>query len=136
MPSFSKLRHSSTAVLQSALFAAITITVCPVQASPEIHGKWRAVDGSVTVNISSCSDTAHSCATVVEEVLQPGEESNLGKMIVKDIRKDVQKGWKGKYIDGKSTYDADIKSKENGQIDFKICVMLFLCETLSFARVQ
>jgi uncharacterized protein (DUF2147 family) len=126
--------NSFKRILTLAVLVATTIPHV-VRASPEIAGKWRAVDGSVTVDVAPCISNANLCATVIAETLLPGEQSNLGAILVKDIQKDTKKGWQGKFNDGKSTYSTSISLKENGQADFKVCAMLFVCDTQSFIRV-
>jgi uncharacterized protein (DUF2147 family) len=138
MQHFLIMKQSSLNCFKRLLSSAVLITtVVPhaVHASPEIAGKWRAVDGSVTVDVAPCSGTTNLCATVIAETLLPGEQSSLGAILVKDIYKDAKKGWQGKFNDGKSTHATSISFKENGQADFKVCAVLFLCETQSFARL-
>ncbi len=138
MPFFSDIRPLDMPRFQWAVALAVLIAaIMPhvVHASSELAGKWRATDGSAIIDIAPCSAAADLCATVIEETLKPGEPSSLGKVVIKDIRKDAKKGWQGKFVDGKTTYDANINIKDNGQADFRVCVMLTLCDTLSFARM-
>jgi uncharacterized protein (DUF2147 family) len=106
------------------------------QQEQSLAGKWRLSDQSLTVNIAACANATDLCATVVDEVLAPGEKSSVGTILVKDIRKDTKGGWRGKFIDGKSEIDATIRMKDPVNVDFKGCAFLFVCETQSFQRIK
>lgn len=112
--------------------------VTPTFAKDEISllGKWRLSDQSVSVNIAPCKDTADLCATIIDEVLQPGETSALGSVVVKEIRSDGKGGWRGKFVDGKDEINAVVMAKSKDVVEFKVCALLIFCETQIYKRVN
>jgi uncharacterized protein (DUF2147 family) len=123
----------------SAVFALSFISLnnlAYAQQEVSLLGKWQLSDQTLTVNIAPCKDSADLCATVVEEVLQPGETSLVGSLVVTQIRKQSKGGWRGKFTDGKSEINVVITAKSNDLVDFKGCAFLVLCETQSYKRVS
>jgi hypothetical protein len=112
--------------------------VAPTFAKDRISllGKWMLSDQSVTVNIAVCKESANLCATVINEVLQPGETSAVGSIVVKEIRIDPKGGWRGKFLDGKDEINAVITAKSNDVVEFKGCALLIFCETQIYKRVN
>jgi uncharacterized protein (DUF2147 family) len=124
-----------TCALAACSTALVVWGSASAQTPLQLEGKWRNKDGSATVKIDQCKSSTDLCATVIEEKLAPGETSALGEVIVRDIRKDTNNLWKGKFADGKSTLAATITVKDADNADFKICALLLLCETQSFSRI-
>jgi uncharacterized protein (DUF2147 family) len=122
----------------SLLLSSWMCVIAPTFAKDEILllGKWQLSDNSVTVNIAKCNDTADLCATIINEVLQPGETSALGSVVVKEIRSDAKGGWRGKFLDGKDEINAVIKAKSKDVVEFKGCALLIFCETQIYKRVN
>ncbi len=129
--------HRNNFAFSLVLFSWMFV-VTPTFAKDEISllGKWRLSDQSVTVNIAPCKDSADLCATIVNEVLQPGETSALGSVVVKEIRRDAKGGWRGKFLDGKDEISAVIKAKSKDVVDFKGCAFLVFCETQTYNRIN
>jgi uncharacterized protein (DUF2147 family) len=122
--------------LLSALFVLVAQNAF-AQTVTSLEGKWRLQDQSATVNIAPCINSSNLCATVIEEVVPPGEKSNLGLIMLRDITKDPRNnGWRGKFVDGKTTLDATITEKGTDTVDFKFCVLLILCDVQTYSRVN
>ena len=120
-----------------ATFALALSLSAPVatQAADPMLGVWRQNDGAATVRIAPCASGTDNCATVIDERLQPGETSRLGKVTVKDIRPAGTMRWTGVFVDQGATFGAKIRQLSPTTMTFKICALAFLCETKRFQRV-
>jgi uncharacterized protein (DUF2147 family) len=117
---------SVTALVPASLYA---------QTGQTLSGLWRQDDGSVTVRVAPCSNSKNWCATVVEERLQPGEPSLLNQMVVRDMKPNGKKGWKGKYVVDGQSMSATAKMLRADTISFKICAIAFVCDTIRLKQV-
>lgn len=99
-------------------------------------GVWRTQDGTATVRIANCKGTSDQCATVIEERLQPGEPSQLGQTLVRDIRPASKKGWTGKYVADNQPLAAKISQAGPNTMKFKVCAFAFLCDTIVLTRLS
>lgn len=130
-------RGLQIAMLSFAItFAVIMAQSAEAQTSAIIDGTWRAKDGTSTVVIAPCPNGADRCATVIGERLDPGQPSNLNQIVVRDIRPDKKRGWRGRYIADGADYKASVKLSGNDAFNFKICAVAFLCETQPFVRLK
>ncbi len=130
-------RGLNIAALSFAItFAAIMAGSAEAQTSAIIDGTWRAKDGSSTVVIAPCPTGADRCATVIAEQLDPGQPSSLNQIVVRDIRADKKRGWRGRYIAEGANFSASVKLAGNDAFNFKICAFAFLCETQPFVRLK
>lgn len=121
----------------AAIAGALMINPVFAQSGPAspIAGVWVQDDGATTVRIAPCG--AVLCGTMIAEKLQPGDPSQLGQTVIRDIRANGKKGWAGKYTPDSSTfYTTKIKQNSGNVMVVKICAVAFLCDTLRFNRVQ
>lgn len=118
---------SATALVPASLHA---------QNGQTLSGLWRQDDGSVTVRVAPCRNSTNWCATVVEERLQPGEPSMLNQMVVRDMKPNGKKGWKGKYVVDGQSMSATAKLLRADTISFKICAIAFVCDTIRLNQVR
>ena len=125
-----------TALSFAITFAAMMAHNAKAQTSAIIDGTWRAKDGSSTVVIAACPTGADRCATVIAERLDPGQASSLNQIVVRDIRADKNRGWRGRYIAEGANFKASVKLSGNDAFTFKICAFAFLCETQPFVRLK
>lgn len=121
-----------------ALFAlslgCLTAVDAVAQAPSPLLGDWRAEDGSATARVAPCRAGPGLCATVVEERLEPGEPSALGKEIVTGVQPS-RGAWTGLYDAGSRRLPARIRLLAPARIEMKVCLNPLLCETLRFQRV-
>ncbi len=119
-----------------AIAAALMISPAFAQSSPaaSLTGVWTQDDGATTVRIAPCG--AALCGTMIAEKLQPGEPSQLGQTVIRDIRANGKKGWAGKYIADGSSFGTKIKQTSANAMVVKICAFALACDTLRFNRVQ
>jgi uncharacterized protein (DUF2147 family) len=103
-------------------------------ATTSLAGVWVQDDGTATVRIAPCGQSF--CGTMIAEKLQPGDPSQLGQTVIRDIRANGKKGWPGKYIADGSSFGTRIKQSSANAMAVKICAFAFACETLRFDRVQ
>lgn len=104
------------------------------QTSQNPVGTWVAKDGSSTVRIAPCGDRDTYCATVIQERLNPGDPSNIGSIVVRDLKLSRKKGWLGKYMADGTSYPASAKFRGKTEVAFKVCAFAFLCDTQVFVK--
>jgi uncharacterized protein (DUF2147 family) len=119
-----------------AVAASLTASAASAQSGPTspLAGVWIQDDGAATVRIASCGPGL--CGTMIAEKLQPGDPSQLGQTVIRDIRANGKKGWVAKYIADGSSFGTKIKQTDTNAMAVKICAFAFACETLRFNRVQ
>jgi uncharacterized protein (DUF2147 family) len=122
-----------TFALLAAGFAASAATAQNAPAS-SLAGVWILDDGTATVQIAPCGESL--CGKLIAEKLQPGEPSQLGQTIIRDVRLNGKKGWSGKYIADGSSYGLKIKQSGANLMTAKICAAFFACDTLRLKRLQ
>lgn len=127
MPAFTHLALSMCILLGSVAPAF-------AQNRPAIEGDWEASDGAFTLRIAPCARNTSMCGTVVAERSVPGEPSQVGHVILKDVRYHQQGTWQGKFIEGKSEYSIELKLAGTQRLSIKGCVALLLCETQNFIQ--
>jgi uncharacterized protein (DUF2147 family) len=126
----------SLPALLSALFVLVAQNSF-AQKITSLEGKWQLQDQSATVNIAPCINSSNLCATVIDEVVPYGEKSNLGLIMLQDIVRDPRNnGWRGKFVDGKTTLNATVTEKGTDTVDFKFCVLVILCDVQTYNRVN
>lgn len=123
-------------VILAAVAAALTISPAGAQSGPKpaLAGVWIQDDGAATVRIEPCGPGL--CGTMIGEKLQPGDPSQLGQIVIRDIRAKGEKSWVAKYIADGSSFGTKIKQTGANAMAVKICAFVFACETLRFNRVQ
>jgi uncharacterized protein (DUF2147 family) len=115
----------------------LTGTAALAQSPASLGGIWRLQDGSATVRVTSCNGNGNTwCATVIEERLQPGEPSMMNQSVVRDMRPNGKQGWSGRYVVDGQSMKATAKLLRADQINFKICAVAFLCDTIRLDRVR
>jgi uncharacterized protein (DUF2147 family) len=119
-----------------AVAASLTASAASAQSgsTSALAGVWVQDDGTATVRIAPCGPSL--CGTMIAEKLQPGDPSQLGQTVIRDIRANGKKGWAGNYIADDSSYGTKIKQTNANALAVKICAFAFACETLRFNRVQ
>ncbi len=122
-------------IVALALASSLSAPSVAQLANP-ILGVWRQDDGAVTVRIAQCASGTNHCAIVIDEKLQLGEPSRLGKVTVKDIRPAGSMRWTGVFVDQGTTLGAKIRQLSPTAMTFKICALAFLCETKRLQRVS
>ena len=127
----SRLFNAAIAVLAIASAGA-----ADAQPTTTLTGVWRLDDGSATVRVEPCTNTANWCATVIEEQLEPGEESSLNQMVVQDMRPNGKNRWSGRYIAGGQSMKATAKLTRPDALSFKVCAMGILCDTMRLSLVS
>ena len=120
----------------AAMTATLAITPAFAQSLPPspLAGMWVQDDGAATVRIAPCGPSL--CGTMIAEKLQPGDPSQLGQTVIRDIRVNGKKGWAGKYSADGSSFSTKIKQSSANAMVVKICALAFVCDTLRFNRVQ
>jgi uncharacterized protein (DUF2147 family) len=120
----------------AAMAVALASSAALAQSVPNLPlaGVWVQDDGAATVRIAPCGSGL--CGTMIAEKLQPGDPSQLGQTVIRDIRANGSKGWAAKYLADGSSYGTKIKQTSPTAIAVKICAFAFACETLRFNRVQ
>ena len=127
------MRNFILTAISGTLLTGAALAAAPAIIQP---GVWRTQDGTTTVRIADCKGTSDQCATVIEERLAPGEPSQLGKTLVRDIRPGSKKGWTGKYVADNQPLAAKISQAGPNTMKFKICAFAFLCDTIILARLS
>ncbi len=119
-----------------AIAAALTTAPVFAQSFPPspLTGVWVQDDGAATVRIAPCGPSL--CGTMIAEKLQPGDPSQLGQTVIREIRANGKKGWAGKYIADGSSFGTKIKQSSANAMVVKICALPFMCDTLRFNRAQ
>lgn len=118
------------------MLAALSMVAMARAEETVLLGRWAAEDGTVTVRLSPCEARGdHLCATVVQEVLEPGETSSLGKVAVSSIVATGAKGWRGRYVDGGADLPATFRLEARDALKVTVCVAPLLCQTDRFRRV-
>jgi uncharacterized protein (DUF2147 family) len=105
------------------------------QSFQNLDGLWRIEDGSATLRVAKCPTNMNRCATVVSEVSQPGEPSQINKILVRDMRPNGKHGWIGQYVVDGQSMKANAKLLRPDKLTFKVCAFAFLCETIRLDRV-
>lgn len=120
----------------TAIASALMISPAFAQSSPAspLAGVWVQDDGTATVRIAPCGPAL--CGTMIAEKLQPGDPSQLGQTVIRDLRANNKKGWAAKYVADGTSYGTKIKQTNANAMAVKICAFAFACETLRFNRVQ
>jgi uncharacterized protein (DUF2147 family) len=119
-----------------AVAVSLTASAASAQSGPSspLAGVWILDDGATTVRIAPCGPSL--CGTMIAEKLQPGDPSQLGQTVIRDIRTNGKKGWAGKYVADGESYGARIQQTNANAITVKICAFAFACETLRLNRIQ
>jgi uncharacterized protein (DUF2147 family) len=115
----------------------VAVMVMPASAQTVVNpvGLWAAKDGSVSVQIAPCEAKDAYCGTVTKEKLEAGAQSQMGKTVIKDLKFDRKKGWRGIFLaDDGGTYKATAKFRGATEVAFKICAFAFLCDTQIFSK--
>ena len=117
--------------------AAFLVASSPVQAqsADPLLGVWQSVDATATVRITPCERGQTLCATKIAEKLEPGERSELGKIMVRNIRRNGNKGWIGQFDADGQFMAAKVRQAGANSMSVKICALAFLCDTIKFVRV-
>jgi uncharacterized protein (DUF2147 family) len=102
----------------------------------DISGEWVDEDGIATARLGPCaSNDKLLCGTVIHEVLEPGEESELGKVVIKDIRPTKPGQFSARYrIDDRNYWPVTLKALSPNRLELKICFGL-VCESVRLRRV-
>ena len=118
--------------------ATLLVASIPVHAQPAdpLLGVWQSADASATVRITPCDRGQFLCATKIAEKLEPGEKSELGKVMVRDIRRNGNKGWIGQFDTDGQFIPAKIRQSGANSMSVKICALGFLCDTIKFVRLK
>jgi uncharacterized protein (DUF2147 family) len=119
-----------------AIVAMLSSSAALAQNAPNLNGIWRQQDGSATVRVAPCPKSTNWCATVIEEKLKPNEPSLLNQMVVREMRSNGTKGWTGQYVVDGQTMKASAKLTSPESMNFKVCAIAFLCETIRLNRVK
>ena len=125
--------------LKSAFaLAAFLVASSPVQAqsADPLLGVWQSVDATATVRITPCERGQTLCATKIAEKLEPGERSELGKIMVRNIRRNGNKGWIGQFDADGQFIPAKVRQAGANSMSVKICALAFLCDTIKFMRLD
>jgi uncharacterized protein (DUF2147 family) len=141
-----KTRLSPTSVKSSSIRLAVTnALVVPLllvgtasQAAlgtADIKGDWILEDGSAVTRVAPCArEQTRLCATVIQEVLAPGDESSLGQVVVHDIRQTKPGQFSGQYQVGpQKLLPATIKVRGPNALEMKVCMSIF-CDTIKLVR--
>lgn len=141
-----KTRLSATNTKASSIRLAVTnALVVPLllvstasQAAPlvaDIKGDWILEDGSAVTRVAPCArEQSRLCATVIQEVLAPGDESSLGQVVVHDIRQTKPGQFSGQYQVGpQKLLPATIKVRGSNALEMKVCMSIF-CDTIKLVR--
>ena len=101
----------------------------------DIRGDWVLEDGSAVSRVAPCAyEPSRLCATVIQEVLAPGEESALNQIVVRDIRPTGPGQFSGLYrIGPQKTLPATIKVRSATILELKVCMTVF-CDTIKLVR--
>lgn len=149
-PEVRLLPAKSAPLATRALMAALAIGLFQVAApaleaapaSPaaaqsfSLPGDWR-VDGGVAVaRVAACAhDSRLMCATVISEVLEPGEESVKGKVVLRNIRLTKPGQYAGEYrLEENRFLPATLKVHNPGLLELKVCMGVF-CDRLRLERM-
>ncbi len=133
MKTVSQTLVSQAAFLGLLLAASTMPAAAQTVVNPE--GTWAAKDGSVSVKIAPCEAKDTYCGTVTKEKLEAGAQSQMGKTVIKDLKFDRKKGWRGIFLaDDGGTYKATAKFRGATEVAFKICAFAFLCDTQVFSK--
>ncbi len=131
-----------TAALLLSASSIQTLAQTPTTAAPvdPLPGVWRADDGSMTVKFANClvgtTESKGFCGTVLEEKIQPDAVPFLGKVIIRDMVATGKQSWEGKYLGEKKPLTAKAKLASANKLSFRVCLVAFVCENLSFSRVS
>lgn len=101
-----------------------------------LAGDWH-VDGGVAVaRVAACAhDSRLRCATVISEVLEPGEESVKGKVVLRNIRLTKPGQYAGDYrLEENRFLPASLKVHNPGLLELKVCMGVF-CDRLRLERM-
>ena len=128
---FKSLKH--TFALATFLVASMPVQA---QSADPLLGVWQSVDATATVRITPCERGQSLCATKIAERLEPGERSELGKIIVRDIRRNGNKGWVGQFDADGQFMAAKVRQAGANSMSVKICALAFLCDTIKFVRLD
>lgn len=101
-----------------------------------ISGEWVDEDGIATARLAPCAmNEEFLCGTVIHEVLEPDEESDMGKVIIKDIRPTKPGQFSARYqIDDRNYWPVTLKALAPNGLELKICFSL-VCESVRLSRV-
>ncbi len=118
------------------LISASLILSVPVAAQQtDLIGTWKQTTGASTVKIAPCESGRDLCATVIAEEIKAGEPSMLNRVAVRDVRPAGQQRYVGTFVDENGgTLGAKIRQTAPDQLQLKICVLSFLCDTMKFVR--
>ncbi len=102
----------------------------------DISGEWVDEDGIATARLAPCATNDKLlCGTVIHEVLEPGDESELGKVVIKDIRPTKPGQFSARYrIDDRNYWPVTLKALSPNRLELKICFGL-VCESVRLRRV-
>lgn len=122
----------------NALVVPLLLVGTASQAAPlvvDIKGDWILEDGSAVTRVAPCArEQTRLCATVIQEVLAPGDESSLGQVVVHDIRQTKPGQFSGHYQVGpQKLLPATIKVRGPNALEMKVCMSIF-CDTIKLVR--
>jgi uncharacterized protein (DUF2147 family) len=119
-----------------AAIAVFASGIAHAQTAPNVAGVWRQQDGSATVRIAQCPQSANWCATVIAEQLKPNDPSLLNQMVAREMRPKGADSWTGQYVVDGQSMKASAKLSRTDVLSFKVCAFAFLCETIKLDRVR
>lgn len=103
------------------------------KASP-LLGLWTENGGPGAARMAPCSDAPQRLCATGYDGLPNGTIGRKGAVVLRDLKPDGQKRWRGTYLDGGRTLPATVKLVANGKVTMRVCLVV-LCQTVTYTRV-
>ncbi len=121
------------------LFAASLACAVPLAASAQstdggLRGIWTPSDQSARIQFADCGD--RMCGTLLSGTLKPLKGNNQGKMIIRDLVRQANGSWRGRFVGDGQNFKAKVNMTGVDKIDVQVCPVSFMCKTLKMTRVQ
>jgi uncharacterized protein (DUF2147 family) len=123
-------------IAKTGLIALLSTAWAGAAQSPGtgLDGRWSPRDRSVVINFAPCGTAL--CGTVVEGVLKPSTSDLRGKIVIRDLVRQPSGIWLGRYVGDGNNLAAKLKLNGTDQLDVKVCMVSFLCNTQIMFRAR
>jgi uncharacterized protein (DUF2147 family) len=123
-------------VLSSAVMILNAAAPAPLSAA-ELDGVWLSQDGATKVAVAPCRQNARfHCATVLSDRPQPGEPSEVGKVVGYNFASSGE-GWEGMVTPGgREPMAATLRLRSADRLELKVCLIALLCDVQIYQRID
>lgn len=102
-------------------------------ASP-LLGLWTEDGGPGAARIAPCATAPQRLCATGYDRLPDGSVGRQRAVVLRDLKADGQKRWRGTYLDGTRKLPAVVSLVAPGAVTMRVCLLVF-CQTAKYKRI-